>query len=70
MWDNNKTLAISKKWHLVVPPSTFARNQNMGNRMEKNNWQNKWMGSVAMGEWAAWWWANVKIDKRSFTLLK
>ncbi len=29
---------------------TFAGNQNMGNKMEKNNWQNKWMGSMATGE--------------------
>jgi hypothetical protein len=22
----------------------------MGNKMEKNNWQNKWMGGLVMGE--------------------
>ncbi len=50
MWDNNKALAISKKWHFVTPPPAFARNQNMGNIMENKNWQNKWMGNMAMGK--------------------
>jgi hypothetical protein len=43
-------LAISKKWHFVTPPPTFARNQNMGNIMENKNWQNKWMGNMVMGK--------------------
>ncbi len=50
MWDDNKTLGMSKKWHLVTPPLAFAGNQNMGKRMENSNWQNKWMGGLAMGE--------------------
>ncbi len=50
MWDDNKTMWMSKRWHLVAPPLAFARNQNMGNIMEKNNWQNKWMGNLVMGE--------------------
>ncbi len=50
MWNDNKTLGISKKWHLVIPCPTFVGNQNMKNKMEKNNWKNKWMGSVVMGK--------------------
>ncbi len=50
MWDDNKTLGMSKKWCLVTPPLAFVENQNMGNKMEKNNWQNIWMGGLAMGE--------------------
>ncbi len=38
------------RWHSANPPPTFTRNQNMGKRMENGNWQNKWMGDVAMGE--------------------
>jgi hypothetical protein len=49
MWDDNKILGMSKKSHLVIPPLAFAGNQNMGNRMEKNNWKNKRMGSLVMG---------------------
>jgi hypothetical protein len=29
---------------MLDPPQVVTRNQNMGNRMEKPNWQNKWMG--------------------------
>jgi hypothetical protein len=50
MWDDNKTLGMSKRWHLVTPPLAFARNWNMGKRMENNNRQNKWMGGLAMGK--------------------
>jgi hypothetical protein len=32
------------------PPLAFAWNQNMGNIMEKCNWQNRWMGDMAMGK--------------------
>ncbi len=46
MWDDNKTLGISKIWHSITPPPIFARNQKMGNKMEKNNWQN-----ISMGEY-------------------
>jgi hypothetical protein len=51
MWDDNKTLGMSKRWHLVTPPLTFARNQNMGNIIEKNNSQNIWMDGLVMGEY-------------------
>ncbi len=40
----------------------FDRNQNMGNRMETANWQNNWMGGMALGECKNW--------QRSFALLK
>jgi hypothetical protein len=50
MWNDNKTLGMSKRLHLVTPPLAFARNHNMGNIMGKKNWQNKWMGSLVMGE--------------------
>jgi len=50
MWNDNKTLGMSKRWHSMIPPRAFARKQNMGNIMEKNNWQNKWTGGLAMGE--------------------
>ncbi len=51
MWDDNKTLRMSNIWHSFIPLLAFVRTQNMGNKMEKKNWQNKWMGSMAMGEW-------------------
>jgi hypothetical protein len=44
MWNDNKTLGMSQRWHSVTPPPTFPRNQNIGERMEKKNWQNIWMG--------------------------
>ncbi len=50
VWNDNKTLGMSKRWHSVTPLPAFARNHNMGNIMEKNNWQNKWMGGLAMGK--------------------
>ncbi len=50
MWNDNKTLGIFKEWHLITPLPTFATYHNMGNRMEKNNWQNIWMGDLAMGK--------------------
>jgi hypothetical protein len=63
MWDDKKTLGISKRWHLANPPLGFTRNQNMGNIIEKGNWQNKWMGGMVMGE------CNTKILKRKQTSL-
>jgi hypothetical protein len=60
MWNANKTLGISKRWHLVTPPLTFVGNYNMGNIMEKGNWENiwlvphvvgSWMSNMAMGKW-------------------
>jgi hypothetical protein len=45
-----KTLKIYKKWHLVIPLPTFVKNHIMGNKMEKGNCQNRWMGSVVMGK--------------------
>jgi hypothetical protein len=48
--------------HLVEPPQVVAKNQNMGIIMEKTI--NK------TNEWTTWQWANVKINKESFTLFK
>ncbi len=48
MWDDDKTLGMSKRWHSTTPPPAFVRNQNMGNKMEKNNWQIRWMGGLTM----------------------
>ncbi len=39
-----------KDKHSVTPLVPFVGNQNMGNKMEKNNCQNRWMGGMAMGE--------------------
>ncbi len=50
MWDDNKTLGMSKRWHSITQPPAFVGNQNMGNKMEKNNWQNLWMGGLMMGK--------------------
>jgi hypothetical protein len=36
----------------------------MRNKMEKNNWKNKWMGWLGDGG------INAKIDKESFAILK
>ncbi len=44
------TFGISKKSHLARPLQEVARNQNMMNKMEKENWENKWMGGMAMGK--------------------
>jgi hypothetical protein len=41
MWNDKKIVGISKKWHLINPTLTFTKNKNMGNRMEKGNWQNR-----------------------------
>ncbi len=54
MWNDKNTFGISKKSHPTIPPQAVARNQNMGIKMEKTNWQNKWMGSMAMGECKYW----------------
>ncbi len=64
MWDDNKTLGMLKKWHSVIPLLAFVGNQNMRNKMEKNNWKNKWMGWLGDGG------INAKIDKESFAILK
>ncbi len=50
MWADKKNNGISKRWKLTNPPSTFVRNHNMGDIMEKGNWQNKWMGDMVMGK--------------------
>ncbi len=50
MWNDNKPLDMSKRLQSVTPLPTFARNQNMGKRIEKKNRQNRWMGGLAMGE--------------------
>ncbi len=54
MWNDNKTFGISKRSNFVKPPKEFARNQNMGNKLGKENWQNNWMGNMAMGKWKSW----------------
>jgi len=38
------------KFDTKLGPLAFAWNQNIGNRMEKGNWQNKWMGDMVMGK--------------------
>jgi hypothetical protein len=40
MQNDNKTFAISKRSNFVRPPKEFVRNYNMGNKMDKVNWQN------------------------------
>ncbi len=54
MWNVKNTFGISKRSHPIKPIQEVARNQNMGIRMEKKNWQNKWMGNMAMGECEDW----------------
>ncbi len=54
MWNDNKTFGISKRSNFARPPKEFAKNQNMGNKLKKGNWQNNWMGSMAMGECKNW----------------
>jgi hypothetical protein len=39
MWDDKKNNKISKKWKSTSPPLAFAKNQNMGDKIEKGNWQ-------------------------------
>jgi len=58
-----KTLRIFKRWHPTSPLSTFIKNQNMGI---------EWKRAIdKTNEWVAWWWANVKIDKKkSLALFK
>ncbi len=48
MWNDKKIIGISERWYQTKPPPNFAWDQNMGNKMEKDNWQNKWMGNMAM----------------------
>ncbi len=36
--------------HSITPLVLFVGNQNMRNKMENNNCQNRWMGGMAMGE--------------------
>jgi hypothetical protein len=49
MWDDNKTLGISKRWHSVLPPLAFDGNHNMRNIMEFF-WQNRWINNLMMGK--------------------
>ncbi len=51
---NNKTLGMSKRWHSVTPPLALVGNQNMGKRMEKSNWQNRWMGCLQPNDGQMW----------------
>jgi hypothetical protein len=53
MQNDKNTIAISKRSHLVRPPQIVARNQNMGSKW-KTNWQNKWIGGMAMGKCEYW----------------
>jgi hypothetical protein len=57
MWDDNKTLGISKRWHSVIPPPTFVGIE-WKKTIDKTN------------EWATWWWANVKINKKILASIK
>ncbi len=50
MQNDKKNFGTSKRSHPIRPPQVVARNQNMWNRMEKPNWQKKWMGGMAMGK--------------------
>jgi hypothetical protein len=50
MWDDKTILGICNKWHPANPPLAIIINQNMGNKMEKDNWQNRWMGDMVMGK--------------------
>jgi hypothetical protein len=45
-----KTIDTSKRWYQIRPPPVFAQNRNMGNIMEKSNWQIRWMGNMVMGK--------------------
>jgi hypothetical protein len=51
-WQKNNE--ISKRWKLTSPPLAFAKNQNMGDKIEKGNWQNEWMGDMTMGKCQDW----------------
>jgi len=50
MWDDKKIFGISNRWHLANPLLVITKNQNMRNKIEKDNWQNKWMGNMVMGK--------------------
>ncbi len=50
MWNDKNAFEISKRSHLTRPPQAVVKNQNTGIRMEKTNWQNKWMANMALGE--------------------
>ncbi len=64
MRNDKKTIAISKRFHPIKPlQQTVAINQNTRIKMEKTNWQNKWMGSMAMGECKDW-------QRKSYVALK
>jgi len=54
MWDDQKNNEISKRWKPTNPPSTFAKNQNMGDKIKKGNWQNIWIGNMTMGKCQDW----------------
>jgi hypothetical protein len=45
-----KSLEYPRDDTKVSPPLAFARNHNMGNKMETSNWKNKWMGDMTMGK--------------------
>jgi len=62
MRDDKKTIGTSKRWHPTSPPLIFIKNLNMGNKVEKGNWQNKEMVISPR--------SNAKINKESLALLK
>ncbi len=45
-----KLLEYPKDDTQLIPFGAFARNQNMGNRMEKGNWQKRWMGDMVISK--------------------
>ncbi len=64
MQNDKKTIVISKRSHLTKPPQVVARNQNMWIKMEKTNWQNKWIGNMAMGK-CEYWQRKFYIDQKN-----
>jgi hypothetical protein len=62
MWNDNNTFGIYKKSNFVRP---------LKNLLEIRTWGTKWKRKIHKTiEWAAWWWANAKIDKESLVLFK
>ncbi len=53
MQNDKTTFGISKRSH-PTRPAQVVKNQNVGIKMEKTNWQNKWMGNMVKGECKNW----------------
>jgi hypothetical protein len=62
MQNDKNTIRILKRSHLIKPPQIVAKIRTWGSEWKKQI--NK------TNEWAAWRWANAKIDKENLTLLK